>query len=175
MDVFTTPIGARRVAEIEAEASAILAKLGLTSPPINVFDVANRLGVDVFFARFVDPSIEASVSKHADRVEISVAASPPARRRFSVAHELGHVALHLAQLPAGRYADRAVEFRRSTSVALGGDPKEAEANRFAAALLMPEPWVRAAVARSRVPVDLCATFDVSHEAMRRRLAELELA
>jgi hypothetical protein len=87
----------------------------------------------------------------------------PGRRRFTLAHELGH---WICQCLEGRTAPiycRAEE--------IGPDPAakamEREANVFAAELLMPEPAVRAAWTGS---VAECAErFGVSEEAMGWRL------
>lgn len=47
-------------------------------------------------------------------------------------------------------------------------------DRFAAALLMPAPWVRAVVAQGIAINDLSQTFGVSVSAMRVRLRQLNL-
>jgi hypothetical protein len=96
------------------------------------------------------------------------------RRRFSIAHELGHFLIP-AHLPrAGqpslcsaehmRAADSRDEDRRRRT--------EAEANRFAALLLMPPPVLRAELQRIRRPdvadiVRLAKLFDVSKDALAR--------
>ena len=69
------------------------------------------------------------------------ATSPAPRRRFTVAHEIGHHLLH---------SDGAAVLCRPADVETAhGDERarEREANRFAAELLMPEPMVRAAADR----------------------------
>ena len=55
----------------------------------------------------------------------------PGRRRFTIAHEFGHYLMHRTQAPTGFQCDeRSVTFR-------DGDELEAEADMFAAYLLMP--------------------------------------
>ncbi len=93
----------------------------------------------------------------------------PARRRFTIAHELGHWRLH-------RDAEHGV-FCRSGSI----DPEppqtrsplppaEDEANVFAAAVLMPARLVQEQYIRSeRDFFRLCDTFGASGAAMGRRL------
>ncbi len=86
----------------------------------------------------------------------------PERRRFTLAHELGHwVCQYLEGVEAARFC-------RAEEVGLDATAKalEREANVFAAELLMPEPEVRrefSATAR------LAERFGVSDEAMRWRL------
>jgi hypothetical protein len=103
----------------------------------------------------------------------------PARRRFTLGHELGHWVLH---------GDRQSSlFCRHGSV----DPDEAgkserkrpplpeteqEANQFAAALLMPRPLLesryRALAGDPECFPQLCAIFGVSGAAMSRRLRQV---
>ena len=93
----------------------------------------------------------------------------PARRRFTIAHELGHWRLH-------RDAERAV-FCRSGSIepdaALARaplPPAEDEANVFAAAVLMPARLVQEQYVRcDRDFFRLCDKFGASGAAMGRRL------
>lgn len=92
-----------------------------------------------------------------------------ARRRFTIAHELGH---WVCQCLEGHTAPL---YCRSEDI--GVDPRaralEREANVFAAELLMPETGVREEFAAS---VGDCAqAFGVSEEALRWRLYNLGLA
>jgi hypothetical protein len=93
----------------------------------------------------------------------------PPRRRFTIAHELGHWRLH-------RGADERAVFCRSGSVAPDAQtpeqipPAEDEANVFAAAMLMPARLVQEQYARcGRDFFRLCDKFGASGAAMGRRL------
>jgi len=93
----------------------------------------------------------------------------PSRRRFTIAHELGHWRLH-------RDAEHAV-FCRSGSIAaempgqrLSIPPVEDEANMFAAAVLMPVHLIQQQyISCQRDFARLCDTFGTSGAAMGRRL------
>jgi hypothetical protein len=97
----------------------------------------------------------------------------PGRRRFTISHELGHWCLHRT--------DGAVWCRKHAVDPPDGDarpaggrpPAEAEADEFAAALLMPAGLVRRHYERLRRRDDcfqqLCAAFEASGSAMGRRL------
>jgi Zn-dependent peptidase ImmA (M78 family) len=88
------------------------------------------------------------------------AAEPPARQRFTLAHELGH---WVCQVREGRGAP---VMCRAGEVGVGeGRALEREANVFAAELLMPEDEVRAAAADG----EPASRFGVSGEAMAWRL------
>ena len=93
----------------------------------------------------------------------------PARRRFTIAHELGHWRLH-------RDADERAVFCRAGSIAPDTQtratlpPAEDEANVFAAAVLMPARLVREQYVRcDRDFFRLCDKFGASGAAMGRRL------
>lgn len=107
--------------------------------------------------------------------------SPLGRRRFTAAHELGHALLH---------RDRMGRFRKDVSIDEVGDDHdgmEKEANQFAAELLMPAEVCHARADELRKSIGasdrcprgvlvyrLAAELLVSREAMRYRLAELEV-
>lgn len=85
------------------------------------------------------------------------------RRRFTIAHEIGHFLMHKEDLVD-------VQMRNDKSSA-GTDPAEIEANRFAAALLMPEGLFRP-LATSFTVDRLASYFNVSPAAADLRLRTL---
>lgn len=85
-----------------------------------------------------------------------------ARRRFTIAHELGHWAID-------QHGMGFKGIHRSDSAT------ERQMNAFAATLLMPEELVRAELQAGTAPTALPACFEVSPTALRRRLIELDLA
>ena len=102
----------------------------------------------------------------AERRVVVRADEPPARRRFTLAHEVGH---WVCQVLEGHAAP--LYCREEVGVG-EGKALEREANVFAAELLMPEPDVRAAFAGAIA--DCAERFGVSEEAMHWRLYNLEL-
>jgi Zn-dependent peptidase ImmA (M78 family) len=62
----------------------------------------------------------------------------PTRRKFSVAHELGHLFLHMGFLTNAGKWEQTQLFMDSARFRLGRNEEEFEANEFAAALLMPK-------------------------------------
>lgn len=101
------------------------------------------------------------------------------RRRFSLAHELGHFLLHKGEV----FVDAKVNFRNRLS-SMGVDREEIEANEFAAELLMPSDLVSTEfyklfdadkTSEHASPVDtLASRFKVSTQAMEFRLRNLGL-
>ena len=99
----------------------------------------------------------------AERVIFLNASDTPQRRRFTLAHELGHwICQHLE-------GAREPVYCRHEDVTAAAPPdraREREANVFAAELLMPEPAVRAAWNGNTLVAS--AAFGVSGEAMHWR-------
>lgn len=89
---------------------------------------------------------------------------PPGRRRFTLMHEFKHALDGL----------RTVRDYRSWRKGMPKPLEEYLADRFAAVLLMPDEWVRAAARREQRLSRLAWRFGVSQEAMANRLQELAL-
>ncbi|KHS07669.1 MULTISPECIES: ImmA/IrrE family metallo-endopeptidase [Xanthomonas] len=127
--------------------------------PIDPFEIAQREGLG--FA----PIFEASGWYKPREGKIYYNPNEPlVRQRFTVAHELAH---HLFQ-HGERPRDAAPQFSAAT------DPVEAQANRFAAELLMPVGSVKLLVVDQGVTdISLLARyFNVSEIAMKYRLKNL---
>ncbi|MGC3992000.1 MAG: ImmA/IrrE family metallo-endopeptidase [Chthoniobacteraceae bacterium] len=100
------------------------------------------------------------------------------RKRFTIAHELGHFILHSTEEV---HVDEAVLQMRDSRASEGVYVKEIEANFFAAELLMPQDFLERDVARLDLHADddkaialLAKRYVVSPQAMAIRLSSLEL-
>lgn len=132
----------------------LLAYLGITRPPIDVEAIAKDLGVDVRY--HLDEGYSGAILAQQSPPSAVMWVSgrePRVRRRFTIGHELGHLMLH----PLG------VQFRDDN---FKGSLEEAQANRYAAELLMPLWMVRVYAEQGWPSDETAATFGVSAEAMR---------
>jgi predicted transcriptional regulator len=94
----------------------------------------------------------------------------PGRRRFTIAHELGHWYLHATHGQGGLFE----RFCRGSDLE-SKRCQEGEANEFASALLMPSELLTDLASELRMNIPLLAKrFDVSVPAMRLRLITLDL-
>jgi hypothetical protein len=113
-------------------------------------------------------------------VDATEARRSPQRKRFTIAHEIGHFTMHVPG-SAGVFADRREdisELPRTDSAVAALPPlkqREEEADRFARELLMPELLVteHARATGFNLPA-LAGRFDVSVPAIRLRLRLLGL-
>lgn len=161
----------------EDEAAAALRRAEVVAPPVDVERIASLYGADVRFRGFEDETSGLLYSEGGRRIIVVNAAHHPNRQRFTVAHELGHLALHADQ--AGLFVDHnLVMFRKQAE---GFDPREYEANLFASALLMPEEMLRRATEHRIIDAfddhavkALAHRFQVSAQALIIRLSRLGL-
>jgi Zn-dependent peptidase ImmA (M78 family) len=162
--------------KIELHARRLLNAARIDKPPVPVERVAKCLNIKVDKSD-LGHDCSGVLIRQGDRAVIGVnRADHPNRERFTIAHEIGHYVLHERET----YVDTGyrVNFRDLDSGS-GTKSEEVEANRFAAALLMPEAMVK--VAFNDLAFDLAGTkddelrkladlFGVSTQAMAYRLA-----
>jgi Zn-dependent peptidase ImmA (M78 family)/DNA-binding XRE family transcriptional regulator len=108
------------VESIERAAERFRSMFGLGVGPLsNMLRIAENAGAVVMTVRGLAPEIDAiSFATHRPLIALNHDGRSACRRRFGVAHELGHFALHIGVLTGDRLT-------------------ETQANRFASALLMP--------------------------------------
>lgn len=159
--------------------SALAARIHELDPHLpldfSIEDLCRRLDIEDIEDKPVT-SFAAMLLMHQDRAWGSIVVAEgtsPRRRRFSIGHELGHFLMsthrpHEGLQFACSHADLRAENTREANRAR---KMEAEANRFAARLLMPPTRIRANL-KSRQPdlsevVRLANEFGVSKAAMAR--------
>lgn len=155
------------MASPRTQAAAILSDLGIQAPADLTLleDIAWQRGALV--RDMPIEGAEARLAVHGRRAIITVSSKieSPQRRRFGIAHELGHFEMHrtasgltvcvaadLDKPPLGRERDEAAK-------------READASAFASHLLIPDHLAKPLVVRERPTLDLVRhladTFDVS--------------
>jgi Zn-dependent peptidase ImmA (M78 family) len=159
--------------------SALAARIHELDPDLpldfSIEDLCRRLDIKEIEDSSVN-SFAAMLLMHPDRAWGSIIVAedtPPRRRRFSIGHELGHFLINSHRPPEGsQFACSHADLRMGNTREANRTTKmEAEANRFAARLLMPPTRIRANL-RSRQPdlaevVRLAGEFGVSTAAMAR--------
>jgi Zn-dependent peptidase ImmA (M78 family) len=141
------------------------------SYPVDIFGMAKALDISVL-ARDLPDNVSGKIE--ADTPEgyfITVNANHgPNRQRFTVAHEIAHYVLHRHLIGDG-ITDNALY--RDDRI---GEPRERQANRYAATLLMPRPLVEKAWRNGVNDYNaLAAAFEVSPAVAEIRWRELGCA
>lgn len=140
--------------------------------PVDIFGLARELGLGPV-AENLGADISGLIRRNPDGTMTVVYNRSQARtrQRFTTAHEIGHFIFHRDRLQAG--VSDTLAFRADTNFmpnpAIGRE-QEWQANNFAANLLVPDRWLRAAKAAGFNSVDeLAAKFEVSPAVMRIKL------
>ncbi len=167
--------------EIVEKAKEICNQHGIASYPVNIVDLCNKHGLKVFeeclppnVAGFIVVQKENFNKYNTNKLIVVNTANSPGRKRFTIAHELGHYVLHnkSGELYAHRDAGQS-----------GGI--ETEANVFASCVLMPESAIDEAVQELKESfwgdIDdaslvhyISERFAVSNEAATVRLRQLKV-
>lgn len=171
-----------RYARMQAERLA--EHIGKGKIPIDVDGVAQSLGLEVLYADLGE-DVSGLLIFNGESAQVCVQNEDPrVRQRFTVAHEIGHHFLR-HQFESGEHVhvDKGNYIsQRGPRASEGVDPKEVQANQFAASLLMPTNAIRQRLAKlaGGGPVldthveALAEDFEVSEQAMTIRLTGLGL-
>jgi hypothetical protein len=153
--------------DIRRQATRLLDSASVSHEPVSLRDVVSALNLELVGKTREPFTSEAALEPLGDgRPPAPNGSGESGRRRFTIAHEIGHFVLHEERRRPG--SDGAVDE--------AGGAEEREADTFAAELLMPEHLVREAV-REHGPdaTRLADRFEVGRKAMQTRLRELGLA
>ena len=160
-------MGRRRA---ENAAHRLLQQMGVSEHlPIDVRGIAKTLGISIVERPQLSKAGYGTISGLLLRREGSTICiinrdHSPTRRRYSIAHEIGHFILHP---PEEAYIDVAARSDKSSD---GTDSREIEANAFAAVLLMPEQPLR-----QRVPRPMDISFEDDAEAISQLAKEFHVS
>ena len=129
--------------------------------PVNPIRVANKLGFKVYKDNSQE-NLDGYYKDDTRRIYLNTD-QPINRRRFTVAHELGHALLGHGT----RQKDHDKTFSRKNY-----DPAEVEANTFATCLLMPKQYVIQCIRNNMTFDEMTSFFGVSDMAMAIRLKQV---
>ncbi|WP_405330783.1 ImmA/IrrE family metallo-endopeptidase [Leeuwenhoekiella sp. LLG6367-2.1] len=173
---------------LEDTVEYILKKQNITSYPVRVKEIIKNLNITIKEDYFEDDLSGALVIRQGSAKMVINSTNSPVRRRFTMAHELGHFILHVDTDSNGNdiFVDNALVMFRKGGGRLSNieNRREREANAFAANLLMPKSFVQKAfrTAMEKFPYfsddeiigHLAKEFEVSESAMTFRAMNLKL-
>jgi Zn-dependent peptidase ImmA (M78 family) len=153
-------------------ARKILKDLDINNTSVSVIDIANKLGIDIYEYDKMANSISALLD-YKNKVILVNPTHSDVRKRFSIAHELGHYCLEhyddqRSYLKTLENNNDEIVFKEYAK------DQEIEANEFAAELLMPEQFVKKYFYTTSNAKKLAEQFQVSSDAMWVRLSRLKL-
>jgi Zn-dependent peptidase ImmA (M78 family) len=177
---------------IEKIAEQLIEELGINELPVPVDKIAEKKGITV--KPFDDLGDDVSGVLVVENGEGTIgfnSSHSKVRRRFTIAHELGHYVLHnnnttelfvdtSAHYIPENYSNIKIEYRNHLS-SEGTVKKEQQANAFAAALLMPKKFLVEEIKNHHFDLSddesisqLAKTFNVSMLAMSLRILNTDL-
>ena len=166
--------------EIQAKVEEVLQETELFSVPVQIVAIANFYGFQVYEIP-MDDNVSGMIvsdekvreSFNTDKVIVVNANHSQTRRRFTVAHELGHYILQGKPTECYAHRDAGVY-----------SPEEKDANSFASALLMPEKDIfnivdllkdhYGSINSSILILHIAERFNVSNSAAEVRLKKLNV-
>lgn len=170
-----------RLRQARDRAEQLLGECGIETAPVDVLRVARHLKIKIV-VEHLDPDISGLLITDKAGTRICVnAAHHESRRRFTIAHEIGHFVLgHHFEVGSRVHVDRSAAFvsARTSRSSEGVDTNEIEANQFASALLIPlfllkaDPKVAGGAVTDFDVELLAAKFKVSEHSMTIRLTKL---
>lgn len=167
-----------RYNRIRREVAALLQTAKVAHPPVPVDRIAGQLGARIAYSNFND-EVSGLLVRSGNSVVIGVhSEQAETRKRFTIAHEIGHLVMHASDQEV--HVDKLFHVHlRSPASSTAEDVAEIEANAFAAALLMPEEMVRRDVGKLILDFEdpelvqpLADRYVVSSQAMTFRLLNL---
>jgi Zn-dependent peptidase ImmA (M78 family) len=162
----------------QQEAKRILQEHGGSSRPVDVELIAKKLGAEIVY-KPLEAELCGMIFNDGKNVVIGINEShPPARKRFTLAHEIGHLVMH-SHILNGVHVDKTFRQKlyRDGRSKIGEDRIEIDANKFAAELLMPTEFLLKDVKGAFIdpeagPTELAKLYEVSPQAMSIKLMEL---
>ena len=165
---------------IRIVAGRLLEAHRIESAPVEVGQIASALDIRVQFEPAED-ELSGFLLRDLNRQRAIIGVNdrhPENRKRFTIAHELGHYLLHEQEK---LHVDRRFQIQRRDETSSKGESEdEKEANLFAAELLMPVQFIKRDLAEGEaldleddtVICRLAEEYKVSMQAMTFRLAYL---
>lgn len=131
-------------------------------------------GYQLCLEQEIDPPTEAYTCFSTNRIVVSLRAEAnTARKRFTIAHEIGHILLHSAYMRSLALEGQIPLFEMPSSVVLQDARLEFQANHFASVFLLPQLKIIEFYNKSGESV-LDAARLAGHFGVSRRSAEIRL-
>jgi len=173
-------MNAKKRSTIQKRAKDLLEEHGVSTAPVPVERIAKGLDAQLRFSPLDDELSGMVYVKDGTPIIGVNALHHPNRQRFTLAHEVGHLVLHRAEITRQIHVDKGFPMLMRNATSAGGiDEMEIEANFFAAELLMPERFLARSLQGQSFDIDdegavstLAKEYKVSTAAMRFRLGNL---
>ncbi|RDU63551.1 ImmA/IrrE family metallo-endopeptidase [Helicobacter sp. MIT 14-3879] len=142
----------------------------LSIKPFDIFSYVKTINEIRLIDEYLEDDISGIIEKFSNYYQITLSKyHSQLRRRFTLAHELGHFILHKKYLKDNKKIEDNILFRKQSNT----NHIELEANEFAAALLMPKLEFEKEIKDGNNTIEkLSSRFQVSYAAVKYRAFKL---
>ena len=153
----------RRVGYAREVARAVLQRHGIKQPPVDLKIILEKEGIEYEEADYFPDDVDAMIIPTEGAIVAVVNMKQhPNRRRFSLAHELGH---YFMNHDRSEVLDRmTVDWEEVRQCRNSKDPQESEADIFASELLIPLAFLKKVYTKAMTIPDVAEIFQVSEAA-----------
>jgi Zn-dependent peptidase ImmA (M78 family) len=166
--------------QCEVAAGDVIAHSNISEPPVDIIGIVKRMDIQLMEYNLGDDTSGILVMQKGKGTIGYNPKDSHVRRRFTIAHELGHYLLH--RTSNDLFVDNffLIKFRGNNSYTEQDYLQEQQANAFAAALLMPKTFIQEEMKKqeyrglteSDFIARLAKRFEVSIPGMTYRLTNL---
>jgi Zn-dependent peptidase ImmA (M78 family) len=166
----------------EKAADTVIGQFQITEVPVPIFEIAAKMDLQLIEYNLGSETSGVLVINNGKGTIGYNPKDPLVRRRFTIAHELGHYLMHKESNELFVDSYFLMKYRGNNSYSDEEYKQEQEANAFAAALLMPKKNIEKLLrggelnelSESALINKLAAKFEVSVAAMSFRLTNLNM-
>ena len=152
--------------QIESLATDILKLHNLFKTPIDVIKLANKIGLKIIYHKMTDDISGMLMIKDGNGIIGVNKSHPKVRKRFTIAHEIGHYSLkhhREGSIFVNQKQHTSANIYRDKNSMKGEIWQEIEANAFAASLLMPKQIILKEI--QNLTIDLLGDSETNEEAI----------
>lgn len=162
----TNDLGQKGIHKIYEEAQ----EKNISIKPFDIFSYIKTIDSIKLVDEYLDNDISGIIEKFTNYYQITLNQyHSPLRRRFTLAHELGHYILHKEHLNTNKRIEDSILFRKQ----FNNNSIELQANEFAAELLMPKDEFEKEIKNGNNTIEkLSFSFQVSFAAVKYRAFKL---
>lgn len=158
--------------DIEKKALELIDAHCSFEAPIDVETIVKKLNIELSFEELEDEVSGFLLTKNNQQAIVINDTHHENRKRFSIAHELGHSVLHDKNRELFLDSKKTSYFFRDKNSATGINSVEIEANEFAAQILMPKKLISTLI--KKYGLDMTDDADLSILAKKLKVSEQAL-
>lgn len=161
-----------RSKDIEKKALELIEANSSLEAPIDIENIVKKLNIELSFEELEDEVSGFLLTKNNQQAIVINDSHHENRKRFSIAHELGHSVLHDKSRELFLDSKKTSYFFRDKNSTTGVNNIEIEANEFAAQILMPQKLISTLI--KKYGLDMTDDADLTILAKKLKVSEQAL-